>query len=92
MSNCSCEEELPTVLLPVKFVRHWQAEVMRMHFLMEVLSRSLRYAYTGDKSSPHGDDALARYVSDSLDRLWIEIEEVSDGRWEPRSWEAREDE
>jgi hypothetical protein len=92
MSDYSSEEDLPTVRLPEKFVDHWTIEAMRLHLLMEVLFRSLCYADTGDKSSARGDDVLVRYISDSLDRLWIEIEEVSDGHWEPRSWEEKADE
>jgi len=86
------EENLPKVLLPKKFVNHWILETMRLHFLMEVLFRSLSYSNTGDKCSALGDDAFARYISDCLDRLWIEVEEVADGHWERRSWEVEEDE
>lgn len=92
MSNHTSPPNLRTVRIPEKFILHWIKEGIRLHGLCEVLFRSLCYSDTGEKSYPRGDEALVEHIKDSLDRLWIEIEEVKDGHWEPRRWEVEENE
>lgn len=86
-------EDLPTVSIPTKFVQHWQAESMRLRDLAEVLFRSLTARMeTSGRGEPRGDETLAKHLEESLDALWVEIEQVSlDGRWEPRSWETKDE-
>lgn len=86
-------EGLELVELPIKFVNHWQDEAMRLRDLAEVLCRSLTVRMeTSGRGEPRGDETLAKQMEESLDILWMEIEEVSDGRWEPRKWEATQNE
>lgn len=84
-------EGLELVELPQKFVQHWQEEAMRLRDLAEVLCRSLTArGELADRGAPRGDETVAKHMQESLDALWIEIEEVSlDGRWQPRKWEMR---
>lgn len=86
-------QDLPTTTVPTKFVRHWQIETMRLRDLCEVLFRSLTVRMeTSGRGEPRGDETLAKHMEQSLDGLWQEIEQVSvDGRWEPRSWEEKDE-
>ena len=87
-------EGLELVQLPTKFVHHWQDEAMRLRDLAEVLCRSLTARMeTSGRGAPRGDETVAKHMQESLDALWVEIEEVSlDGRWQPRKWEATQNE
>ena len=92
MSNRYQGEGLELVEVPIKFVHHWQSEVMRLRDLAEVLSRSLTVRMeTSGRGAPRGDETLAKQMEEALDILWIEIEEVGDGHWQPRKWEASEE-
>ncbi len=85
-------EGLELVELPIKFVHHWQNEAMRLRDLAEVLCRSLTVRMeTSGRGEPRGDETLVKQMEESLDALWMEIEEVSDGYWQPREWEASEE-
>lgn len=85
-------QDLPTTTVPTKFVQHWQDEAMRLRDLAEVLFRSLTVrAETSGRGEPRGEETLAKHMEESLDALWIEIEEVSDGHWQPRDWEANDE-
>lgn len=82
-------EGLKLVELPKKFVNHWQEEAMRLRDLAEVLCRSLTArGEVAGRGEPRGDETLSKHMQESLDGLWIEIEEVTDGHWESRRWEA----
>lgn len=92
MSNRYQGEGLELVEVPIKFVHHWQSEVMGLRDLAEVLYRSLTARMeTSGRGEPRGDETLAKHMEESLDALWVEIEEVSDGYWQPRKWEAKKD-
>lgn len=91
-------EDLPTVTLPTKFVRHWQDEALRLRDLAEVLFRSLKArGELSGRGAPRGDETLAKHMEESLDALWGEIEddieEVSfDGNWRlTRNWEPKDE-
>lgn len=93
MSNRYQGEGLELIQVPIKFVHHWQNEAMRLRDLAEVLFRSLTVrAETSGRGEPRGEETLAKHMEESLDALWIEIEEVCDGHWQPRDWEAEADE
>lgn len=91
MSDRYQGEDLELIKLPQKFVRHWQDEAMRLRDLTEVLYRSLAARNTGLRGDPRGDDTLAKHIDGSLEALWVEIEQVSEGFWEPRAWEEEEE-
>ena len=84
-------EGLELIQIPKKFPEHWQEEAMRLRDLADVLYCSLRFKGEGNRRGvPRGDDILALHLKDSLEALWIEIEQVSlDGFWQPRSWETK---
>ena len=105
MSDRIPKEGLVLIKLPQKFVRHWQDEAMRLRDLTieiwgrglfpklsEFLYHSLAARNTGLRGDPRGDDTLAKHIDGSLEALWVEIEQVRDGFWEPRAWEEEEDE
>jgi hypothetical protein len=93
MSDRFQGEGLVLIEIPQKFARHWQDEAMRLCDLADVLCCSIRFKDEGERGVPRGDDTLAEHIKDSLEALWIEIEEVShDGYWQPRSWEEKADE
>lgn len=93
MSNRYQGEGLELIQVPIKFVHHWQNEAMRLRDLAEVLCRSLTLRMeTSGRGEPRGDETLVKQMEESLDALWTEIEEVADGHWQQRLWEAAEDE
>lgn len=82
-------EGLELVQLPTKFVNHWQEEAMRLRDLAEEKCRSLTArGEVAGRGAPRGDETVAKHMQESLNALWIEIEEVTDGYWQPRKWEA----
>jgi hypothetical protein len=83
-------EGLELIQIPKKFPEHWQKEAMRLRDLAEVLYCSLKYKDEGKRGVLRGDDVLAEHIKDSLETLWVEIEQVTlDGFWQPRSWEKK---
>ena len=92
MSDRFQGEGLELIQLPKKFPEHWQEEAMRLRDLADVLCCSIRFKDEGKRGVPRGDDTLALHIKDSLEALWVEIEQVSlDGFWEPRSWETKDE-
>ena len=104
MSSDRSEENLRLVKLPEKFVVHWINEVVRLYELSEVLYRSTTNLEDSRSAAqsfgknllpkishrPVGDSTLVEHIKQSLSALFVEIQEVKDGHWEPRAWEEEE--
>lgn len=88
--NCCQRAEAHLISLPVKFVNHWLDQTTRLYELTEVLYRSIRHT-SEDDNKRVGDDTLVEDIKEHLKMLFVEIEEVCDGHWEPRSWEKKDE-
>lgn len=57
---------------------HWLDETTRLVELLHVLWRSVSYNNLKDSRPCKGDDRLIRHIEDSLDKLYMEIEDMKE--------------